>query len=306
MAFSVGTLTNYTNEQKLPLIVKSVFGAKTISLMTPHTGIKSAEAINIMSSDAIFQAGGTCGFSSSGTTALTQRILTVGKIKVQEALCPKTLEAKWVQSQLPLGSMYDSIPFEQQLAEEKAAKIAAALETAVWQGDTASGDGQLNKFDGLAKIIKAAADEIIATAQADVDSTTIRGIIKDIYTKLPAAIIDKDDVRLFMGWDNFRVLINKLTDDNLFHYTTDGAAGTGELVYPGTNLRIVAVHGLNGTDEMYALRLSNMFFGTDLQNEEERFDIFFAKEADEVRYMAEFKAGVQVAFTDQIVRYQNI
>jgi hypothetical protein len=51
------------------------------------------------------------------------------------------------------------------------------------------------------------------------------------------------------------------------------------------------------------MRLSNMFFGTDLLNEDERFEIFFAKEADEVRYVAEFKAGVQFAYATEIVNF---
>src|SRR6478736_2871205 len=100
MSLSVSALTNYTEEQKQPLITKALFGAKTISLMTPMTGVKSSETINILDTDAVFQAGGTCGFSASGTTAITQRTVTVGKIKVQEALCPKTLESKYTQTML--------------------------------------------------------------------------------------------------------------------------------------------------------------------------------------------------------------
>ena len=126
MAFSVGTLANYTDEQRFPLIRKAVLSAKTASLLTLQAGVKSASAINILESDAVFQADG-CGFNASGTTALTQRVITVGAIKVQEALCPKTLEAKYIQTQLAPGSMYDSIPFEQIYSEEKAAQISKAV-----------------------------------------------------------------------------------------------------------------------------------------------------------------------------------
>jgi hypothetical protein len=77
----------------------------------------------------------------------------------------------------------------------------------------------------------------------------------------------------------------------------------GEVVLPGTNVTVVALNGLNGTNRIFAMRLSNMFFGTDLLNEDERFEIFFAKEADEVRYVAEFKAGVQFAYATEIVNF---
>ena len=72
---------------------------------------------------------------------------------------------------------------------------------------------------------------------------------------------------------------------------------------PGTSIKVVAVGGLNGTNDAYAVRLSNLFLGTDLLNEEEKFEIFFAKEADEVRFAAEFKMGVNIAFPDEIVKF---
>jgi len=60
---------------------------------------------------------------------------------------------------------------------------------------------------------------------------------------------------------------------------------------------------LNGTNKVYATRLSNLFIGTDLLNEEEKFEIFYAKEADQVRFVSEFKMGVNFAFPDEMVRF---
>jgi hypothetical protein len=51
------------------------------------------------------------------------------------------------------------------------------------------------------------------------------------------------------------------------------------------------------------MRLSNAFLGTDLLNEEERYELFYAKEADEVRFVAEFKLGVNVAFLDEVASF---
>jgi hypothetical protein len=38
-------------------------------------------------------------------------------------------------------------------------------------------------------------------------------------------------------------------------------------------------------------------------NEEERFEIFYAKEADQIRYVSEFKMGVNFAFPDELVKF---
>ena len=272
-------------------------------------GVKSAETINIMDTDAFFQAGGTCGWNASGTTSFTQRTVTVGKIKVQEALCPKTLESKYLQKALPTGSQYDSIPFEQEFSDKKAKTIAAQLETAIWQGDTASANGNLNKFDGLIKLIGAASGVVDANVSGFISGAPLTSItpanvvslFDGVYRAIPAKVVAADDMVIVCGMDTFRTYAIALKNANMFNYAFDGKADS-EFVLPGTSIKVVALQGLNGTNDVYAMRLSNLFLGTDLLNEEEKFEIFFAKEADEVRFAAEFKMGVNIAFPDEIVK----
>jgi len=313
MAFSVSSLTNYTKENEALLVSSSVLGAKTAALIKSAgnvmVGVKSAETINIMDTDAFFQAGGTCGWNASGTTSFTQRTVTVGKIKVQESLCPKALEAKYLQKALPTGSQYDSIPFEQEYSDRKAKTIASQLETAIWQGDTGSANGNLNKFDGLIKLIGAASGVVDANVSgfvsgAPLTSITASNVISlfdGVYRAIPAKVVSADDMTIFCGVDTFRTYTIALKNANMFNYAFDGKADS-EFVLPGTSIKVVAVNGLNGTNDVYAMRLSNLFLGTDLLNEEEKFEIFFAKEADEVRFAAEFKMGVNIAFPDEIVK----
>lgn len=317
MAFDVSALANYTKENEALLVTSSVLGAKTASLIqgagNVMVGVKSSETINIMDTDAIFQAGGSCGFNASGNTSFTQRVVSVGKIKVNEALCPKSLESKYLQKALPTGSSYDSIPFEQEYTGKKAKRIADQLEQALWQGDTASANVNLNKFDGFVKLIGAAAGVVDANVSsfitgAPISSATgitaanVIGIFDGIYKAIPAKIVAEDDVRIFCGMDVFRTYVLALKSANLFHYQLDVKADS-EFILPATNIKVVALQGLNGTNKIYAMRLSNMFLGTDLLNEQEKFEIFYAKEADEVRFVSEFKMGVNFAFPDEIVKF---
>jgi len=313
MSFSVSTLSNYTKENEAQLVTSSVLGAKTAALIKSAgnvmVGVKSAETINIMDTDAFFQAGGTCGWNASGTTTFTQRTVTVGKIKVQEALCPKALEAKYLQKALPTGSQYDSIPFEQDYSDRKAKTIASQLETAIWTGDTASANGNLNKFDGFIKLIGAASGVVDANVSgfisgAPLTSITAANVVSlfdGIYKAIPAKVVAAEDMVIVCGMDTFRTYTIALKNANMFNYAFDGKADA-EFVLPGTSIKVVALQGLNGTNDVFAMRLSNLFLGTDLLNEEEKFEIFFAKEADEVRFAAEFKMGVNFAFPDEIVK----
>jgi hypothetical protein len=314
MAFDVSTLAAYTEQNEALLVTDSVLGAKTAALIKSAgnvmVGVKSAETINIMDTDAIFQAGGSCGFTASGSTTFTQRTVTVGKIKVNESLCPKDLEAKYLQKALPTGSMYDSIPFEQEFADKKAKTIASQLETALWQGDTTSGNANLSKFDGLVKLIGAASGVVAANVSTYISgaplSTITAGnvisIFDGVYQAIPAQVVAADDMAIFCGQDVFRTYTVALKNANQFHYSIDVKADS-EFVLPGTPIKVIALQGLNGTNKVYAMRISNLFLGTDLLNEEEKFEIFYAKEADQVRFVSEFKMGVNVAFPDEIVKF---
>ena len=315
MAFDVTALANYTKENEKELVFSSVLGSKTASLIKSQgnvlLGVKSSEQIGIMDTDAFFQSGNNCGFNASGTTTFTQRPVTVGKFKVNEALCMKNLERTYLQKALPAGSRYSDMIFAEQFSQRKADKIAEQLEIALWQGDTASANGNLNKFDGIQKLVTAAGGSVVNAntstfiSGGPISSITVANVISvfdAIYTAIPAKVVAKDDITIFCGMDIFRLYTVALKNANLFAYNLDIKADS-EFFLPGTTVKVVAVQGLNGTNDLYAMRISNLFIGTDVLNEEERFEIFYAKEADEVRFVAEWKMGVNFAFPDEVVRF---
>lgn len=317
MAYSFSGLTAYVEQNERLLVASSVLGAKTQQLIQSEgnvmVGVKSKETINIMDTDAIFQTGGTCGFLTSGTTTFSQREVEVGKFKVNEAICPKDLEAYYTQKALPNGSRYDTTAFAEEYTSRKAAKIAAQLEKAIWQGDKTSVDVNLNKFDGIIELVKDAGASVInANAAAyytgapatAINDTTVVNIFDAVYKAIPAEVVDKDDVKIFCGMDVFRTLTVKIKNENYFHYQTQAAPNTSFFL-PGTTIEVVGTPGLNGTNKIYAMRVSNLFLGVDLLNEgTDRWELFYAREADQVRFVSEFKMGVNFAFPTEIVKFE--
>jgi hypothetical protein len=309
MAFNVSALANYTNEQSTELVLKSLFGSKTASILQAagqvQVGVKSAEALNILTSDLWFQTDG-CGYTASGNTTFSQRNITVGKIKVEETLCPKTLEAKWMQTQIAAGSP-TSVPFEEQIGQDKANNIAKLLEIAMWQGDSATTNTNpnTNKFDGFIKLIDAASASTVAgntSSATSITTSNVEDLIDNIYNVVPADISDASDLVLFVGIDTFKKYSTALRASNLFHYAADSEGM--EIMIPATNVKMIAVGGLNGTNRMFLARLSNLFVGTDLANEEEDYRFWYSQDNDEVRFRATMKYGVQFAFPDQIVQFK--
>jgi hypothetical protein len=306
MSFSLGTLTAYTEQQRLPLITKAVFSARTAALFTKQVGVKSAAALNLMDTDAALQSGTACGWNvagaASGTTTFTQRNVTVAPMKIQEALCPRSLEQYWMQSQLTQGSTYDGVPFEQAYAEQKALRIAEALENAIWSGSTL--------VTGMLTILNAASGSTVSGNTAAISGaiTTANAIqiFDNIYTRIPQAILTKNDLVIFCGWDVFRTLIGALKANTGVMYNQVDLQGLadGDIIYPGTNVRVVAVPGLLGYNRLVCSYLGNFVYATDLLSDEENFSLWYSQDNDEVRFQAAFKVGVQVAYPDLVVDWR--
>lgn len=312
MSFVVSSLTNYTNEQSTNLLSAALFGGKTAKLMYEagqvQVGIKNAETLNILSSSVYFQSD-ACGLTPSGLTTFTQRTITVAAIGVEETLCPKSLEKKWMGVQMAPGSA-EALPFEEQIGLEKANVIANQLEIAMWQGTVATSNTNpnTNKFDGFTTILTAlgfggagdpvSGNTISATA---ITTSNIDDILDAIYAAIPSAIASKENLVCFCGIDTYKKYLVNLKNANLYHYMPE--AGAMEMIVPGTNMKLIAVGGLDGTNKLVATHLTNLFVGTDLANEEEQYKFVFDPISENVYFKAKMKYGVQIAFPDEVVYF---
>lgn len=322
MAYNVTGLAAYTKQNVDLLVKNSVFEARTqkeiLALGNVRVGVKSSEAIGRMDTDVFFQDDSACGFNASGTTTFTQRTLTVGKVKVNEILCDKDLEPYYTQQALKAGGEYTTAAFAADYTDQKAKKIAEALEVALWTANatgSAGTNGLLNKFDGIKTLITAGGASVVnanttgfyGTPATGITSTTIaKNAINAVIKGLPAKIKGKDDVRIFCGWDVFAYLIQAYVDANLFHFAPDAKIDDNSAAFtvPGTSYKVIPVHGLDGTDDIYAFRMSNIFLGTDLLDEENKFWIRWSEDDENIKFTARMKIGVQFAFVDEIVKFE--
>lgn len=318
MAFDVSALVNYVIENTDVLVTKSIFGARTSDLIrsegTVMTGVKFAEQINILDTDATFQDGSGCTRTSSGSTRITQRKVTVGNIAVVEDLCVKDLRTKYLSKTLAKGSQENSLAFEQDYTNLKAQTIAKQLEIGLWQGDTTSANANLSRFDGLIKLIDASGVAVNGNPTSILVATGITaanvvGIVNGVVSALPADVLGQEDIRIFCGWDTFQTYVTAYTALNLFAFAPNGNEGkaeVGEIVIPGTFYKLTAVHGLDTTKRLFGVRMSNLFEGTDLEGEEEDWSIMEDQFKDYLRFKAAFKVGVNMAFPNEIVSFKLV
>lgn len=326
MALSVSALVDYVIENENDLVTKSLFTPRTSEIINSQgnvmAGVKFAEQINVLATDAIFQDGTGCTRTPSGNTAITQRKVTVGDIVVVEDLCVATLNKKYTSKMLAKGSDVNKLPFEKEFGDLKTETIAEQLEIAIWQGNTDSaGDSTNARFDGFIKLIDAAGASInanattygvtagpVATATGIVAANVV-SIINAMWLALPARLQGKSDIRIFCGWDVFYKYVAAYTALNLFAFAPKGSevgAEGGEIVIPATNYKLTAVHGLDGTSRLYSIRTANMYAAVDLLNEEDTFKLMPDQFQNYLRFEAHFKYGVNVAFPGEIVTFKFI
>ena len=317
MALSFSGISAYTKQEIAPLLTEAVFAAKTQSLiksggiLLPKT--KSSVAVPKLATNANFQVD-ACGWNPSGTTTLSQATVTVGKVKMEETICPKDFEAYFSQEALKAGSTYEDFgwaDFQTKFTEQKNKMIAKQLEVGLWQGDTDSAVENLKRFDGLIKIIDAGSPVnanvsgyVSGAPLATLTAANIVSALNGVYKAIPVEIIDQDDLKVFVGNDTYRLAILAYQALNLYNYKVDGDA-TQTFVIPGTNVELVAVNGLNGTGDIYATTLSNIAMAFDLEAEEENYKIWYSQDNNEVRYRVAFKLGIGVAYTTMCVKFKS-
>jgi hypothetical protein len=287
MAFVVNTLPDYVEQRKGELLQKAVLGFETRQYVNLMTGVKYKEALNILATDPVLQTR-TCGFDASGNVSFTQRVMTVAPYKVNMSLCEEDLRKKWMNDQTIVKAGGEVLPFEEKITDNIVKKVNNQLENLIWNATDAS-----NGFDGLLTIANAEADVIDATKGASDYETAL-----NVYKAIPAEILDKAE--MFCGDDMFRSIVLEITAKNLYHYDpkVDSAK---TIILPGTNCKLHSVAGLNGKGQILAADPENLFYGVDMADDAETFDLWYSKDNQEFRLAIKFNAGAQVAFPDQVV-----
>jgi hypothetical protein len=95
-----------------------------------------------------------------------------------------------------------------------------------------------------------------------------------------------------------------LREKNYFHY--DANQGDYRINgYLGTNFNVIAVRGLNGSNKVVCSYAANFYYGVDLENDFETFEMWYERFQDLVYFRSKFKMGAQVAFPEQVVLYKG-
>jgi hypothetical protein len=307
--YNVAGLQPYVDEQREDLIHRSVTEAQTLSYIAIQQGIKGSEELKLLNDSIVYQTG-DCSMSPSGDTIFTDRAISVETIGYLKRFCQKDLAGFWTQLALRPGAMAEdkTLPFEQILINYLLELHAFELEKLIWQGNKATGSGNLAFMNGFNQFLTVANGcvDLNTSGATSIDATNAFDIFYEAFTNTPSNIAEGQDFICFTGRENFNFLLKNLVDLNLYNYNPTQIATLSELLLPGTNMRVVKVNGLNGTTKIYTGRASHFFFGTDLSSDFESYDLWYSFDDDVIYLRSKFRAGVQVPFLNQVGTYEGL
>ena len=255
-------------------------------------------------------ANATCDFTTSGTVTLTERVLTTEEFQVNIELCKLDLAQSWQSAEMGY-SAFKTLPksFADFLIAHVAAKVAAKIETTIWDGTNATA----GEFDGFKTLMLADATVIDVTSPltgAALDATTVIGEIGRLVDDIPASLYGNEGLRLYVSQKIAKLYVRALGGFGASGLGANGtnAQGTqwytnGSLTYDG--IPIFMANGL-GADNMIATTVDNLYFGCGLLNDNslvKTIDMADIDGSNNVRIILRYNAGIQYGIGSDIVLY---
>jgi hypothetical protein len=206
----------YAGEQVLPYVRAALRSPDTIAkgYVRQIEGLnKSAVISQISSSNPIVAA--SCGFTSGANTSTSEQILTLTDMKVNEEICRGTVFPTWFGQGMDRNGNLPQA-FGDFLLETVAAKAAAQLEIAIWQGAAPFGtgflsdDGTQDQTGADASALKDFSEVDFADALAASDILTDMASVYDKVASDHSGLLTKPGAGFYMNNKTYGFYIQAL------------------------------------------------------------------------------------------------
>lgn len=297
-SLDVTDLAAYVADSKDILLSNIVLGRGTRERISIQTGVKYKMRLHPLTVSPTFQSGSACGFAASGSVDVSEREITAPQLKVNLEICPEDLVGKYAEYLISIRAQANPMPFEEYIMESITNEINKNLDTLIWQGDiTRVGDAIKKWTNGFLKI---AGDEASVIDVSIASGQTAYQGIKACLLAIPAKTLARGGVEIYVAPEIYRAYMQDIVAANLFHYNP-GSEDMGEVFIPGSNVKVVNTIGLTGSKKILATFAKNLFYGTDLENNNEELKVWFSDDDDIYKIKAKWNSGMQIAFPDEVV-----
>ena len=309
MPTTTSITTTYAGEFAGKYIAAALLSAPTLDKggITVMPNVKFKQVIKRVSTDGIIK-NATCDFDPTSTITLTERILQPEYFQVNLQLCKTDFRSDWDAIQMGY-SAFDVLPksFADFLIAHAAEKVAAGMETSIWQGVNATA----GEFAGIMTQLTTdaalpAAQEVAGTTVTAANVITELGKIVDAC---PAALYGKEDLTLYVSSNIYRAYVRALGG---FAASGVGANGydnkgtnqqLGDVYFDG--VRVFMANGLANNTALLTQK-SNLYFATGLLNDMNEVKVLDMADIDgsqNVRVVLRFSADAKYGFASDVVTY---
>jgi len=309
MPTTTSITTTYAGEFAGKYIAAALLSAPTLDKggITIMPNVKFKQVIKRVATDDIIK-NATCDFDPTSTITLTERILQPESFQVNLQLCKSDFRSDWDAIQMGY-SAFDTLPksFADFLIAHAAEKVAAGMETSIWQGVNATA----GQFAGIMTQLTTdanlpAANEVTGTTVTAANVITELGKIVDAC---PAALYGKEDLTLYVSSNIYRAYVRALGG---FAASGVGANGydnkgtnqqLGDVFFDG--VRVFMANGMANNTALLAQK-SNLYFATGLLNDMNEVKVLDLSDVDgsqNCRVVMRFTADAKYGFASDVVTY---
>jgi len=309
MATTTSITTTYAGEFAGKYIAAALLSAPTLDKggITVMPNVKYKQVIKRVATDDIIK-NATCDFDPTSTITLTEKILQPESFQVNLQLCKTDFRSDWDAIQMGY-SAFDVLPksFADFLIAHAAEKVAAGMETSIWQGVNATA----GQFAGI--MTQLTTDASLPSGQEVAGTTvTAANVITElgkIIDACPAALYGKEDLTLYVSSNIYRAYVRALGG---FAASGVGANGydnkgtnqqLGDVYFDG--VRVFMANGLANNTALLAQK-SNLYFATGLLNDMNEVKVLDMGDLDgsqNVRVIMRFTADAKYGFASDVVTY---
>jgi hypothetical protein len=274
--------------------------------ITIMPNVKFKQVIKKVSTNDIIK-NATCDYDPTSTITLTEKILQPESFQVNLTLCKSDFRSDWDAIQMGY-SAFDVLPksFADFLIAHAAEKVAAGMETSIWQGVNATA----GQFAGIMTQLTTdaslpAAQEVTGTS---VTAANVVGELGSILDALPSQLYGKEDLKLYVSNNIYRAYIRALggfaSNVGANGYDNKGTNQVLNDVY-FDGVKVFMASGLAANTALLT-QTSNLYFATGLLNEMNECKVLDMSDLDgsqNCRVIMRFTADAKYGFAEDVVTY---
>ena len=303
--------STYSGEFAGKYIASALLSARTLDngYITIMPNVKYKSVIQRIAVDSIVNDA-SCDFTTSGTVALTERILEPKELQVNLQLCKQEFVDSWEALQLGY-SAFDTIPasFTDFLISYVGGKVAEATEISIWRGNSATNGEFSGLYSALSSSVVAGGVNapVTASVSGSITSANVLSALDSLYNAIPQTVYGKEDLTIYIPTNVAKAYQQALSGGSAGANGFNNQMNVGEKPLNFQGVELALCPGL-ASSAMVAAQKSNLFFGTGLMSDYNQVKVLDMEDLDgsqNFRIILRYTADTEYGIGNDIALYKN-